>query len=306
MEAVAFCPAHVTGFFKVHHGNGRGVAGTGSVGAGFSIKRGVTTTVRTRTRMQGEGGREPHFRITTSGYKSENTDVSRFVLDEFLRIGSFSDRFFDVRHEITVPVGYGLGSSGAVALSMAYAMDGALGTGLDRTRIGKIAHSAEIACQTGLGDVLASFYGGFEIRLRPGAPGVGAVQKMPADSIAIVMICFSPISTREFIKEQLPRINGIGKVMVDRLQKSQNCGDFQDMSLEFARHVDVMTPRMQNVADELSRNGIKCGIALFGETVFSMIARGEEGRVLEILRRYPEGIVIRTELDDVGARVVCD
>lgn len=302
MEATAFCPAHVTGFFKVYLGNWHGVAGTGSVGAGFSIKHGVTTTVRVRARKWGE----PRVRITASGYKSENTDVSRFVLDEFLRIGSFSDRFFDVRHEITVPVGYGLGSSGAVALSMAYAMDRALGTGLDRTRIGEIAHSAEVACQTGLGDVLASFHGGFEIRLKPGAPGTGAVQKMPADGIMIVMVCFSPISTQEFIKERLPRINGIGKVMVDRLQKSQNCGDFQDMSLEFARHVDVMTPKMQSVVDRLSQNGIKCGVALFGETVFSMIAKDEERRVLDILREYPEGIVIRTELDDVGARVVCN
>lgn len=302
MEAVAFCPAHVTGFFKVHHGNGRGVAGTGSVGAGFSIKRGVTTTASVRARKQGE----PQFRITAHGYKSENIDVSRFVLEEFLRMGNFSDRFFDVRHEITVPVGYGLGSSGAVALSMAYAMDGALGVGLDKIRIGEIAHNAEVACQTGLGDVLASFHGGFEIRLKPGAPGTGAVQKMPADGIMIVMVCFSPISTQKFIKEQLPRINGIGKVMVDRLQKSQNCGDFQDMSLEFARHVDVMTPRMQDVVDRLSQDGIKCGVALFGETIFSMIPRDDEGRVLDVLRGYPEGIVIKTELDDVGARIVCN
>ena len=300
MEAVAFCPAHVTGFFKVHHGNGRGVAGTGSVGAGFSIKHGVTTTVRVGARRPGQS----RFRITAEGYKSENIDVSRYVLDEFMGIGDYSDRFFDVRHEIAVPVGYGLGSSGAVALSMAYAMDGALGTGLDRIRIGEIAHGAEVACQTGLGDVLASFHGGFEIRTKPGAPGTGTVQKMPAGDIVVIMVCFAPISTQKFIKEQLPRINGIGKGMVDRLQKSQDCGDFQDMSLEFARHVDVMTPRMQEVADRLSQDGIKCGVALFGETVFAMIARDEESRVLDILRGYPEGIVIRTELDDVGARVV--
>ena len=43
------------------------------------------------------------------------------------------------------------------------------------------------------------------------------------------------------------------------------------MSLEFAKYVDVMTPRMQKIVEELSKNNIKCGIALFGETVFSMI-----------------------------------
>ena len=95
--------------------------------------------------------------------------------------------------------------------------------------------------------------------------------------------------------------------MVDRLQASQDFGDFQDMSLEFASRVGVMTPRMQSVADRLSQNGIKCGVALFGETIFSMIPKDEgEERILGILQEYPEGIVIRTELDDVGARVVGD
>ena len=94
--------------------------------------------------------------------------------------------------------------------------------------------------------------------------------------------------------------------MVDRLQESQDFGDFQDMSLEFARRVGVMTPRMQNVADRLSQIGIKCGVALFGETVFSMIPSSDddEERILEVLQEYPEGIVIRSELDDGGARVV--
>ena len=45
------------------------------------------------------------------------------------------------------------------------------------------------------------------------------------------------------------------------------------MSLEFAKYVDVMTPRMQNIVDEFSKKNIKCGIALFGETVFSMIPK---------------------------------
>ena len=78
MKATAFCPAHVTGFFKVHLDEKHVI--TGSVGAGFSIKHGVTTRVRVEPRRDGE----PYFRITTSKYKSENTDVSKFVLDEFV------------------------------------------------------------------------------------------------------------------------------------------------------------------------------------------------------------------------------
>jgi len=61
---------------------------------------------------------------------------------------------------------------------------------------------------------------------------------------------------------------------------------------------------MQKLVDELSQNDIKCGIALFGETVFSMIPKEKEKKVLEILRKYPEGSIIKSELDDQGARVL--
>ena len=40
---------------------------------------------------------------------------------------------------------------------LSYALDQALQTKLDKTKIGQIAHNAEVNCKTGLGDVLASF-----------------------------------------------------------------------------------------------------------------------------------------------------
>ena len=45
---------------------------------------------------------------------------------KFLNLGEFSNKFFDIEHEISIPVGYGLGSSGAVALSLSFALDQAL------------------------------------------------------------------------------------------------------------------------------------------------------------------------------------
>ena len=300
-EAKAFCPAHVTGFFKAHlEGDQKNSEDLGSMGAGFSIKQGVTTQVKISTK----NNQESHFKISTQGYQSDKTDISEYVLDEFLKLGEFSDKFFDITHEISIPVGYGLGSSSAVALSLSYALDQALETRLDKTKIGQIAHNAEVNCKTGLGDVLASYHGGFEVRIKPGAPGIGDVKKIPTDKISILMICFSPISTNKFIKERLSQINGLGGKMVNRLLESKNYDHFQDMSLEFANYVDVMTPRMQKLVDEFTKNNLKCGIALFGETIFSMVTKDEENKVLEILEKYPEGIVIKSELDDVGARVL--
>jgi len=119
-----------------------------------------------------------------------------------------------------------------------------------------------------------------------------------------LMICFSPISTNKFIKERLSQINGLGGKMVNRLLETKNYEHFQDMSLEFANYVDVMTPRMQKLVDEFTKNNLKCGIALFGETVFSMITKDNENKVIEILEKYPEGIIIKSELDEIGARVL--
>ena len=302
MESTAFCPAHITGFFKAYleKDNQKNLEKIGSMGAGFSIKKGVTTHINILPKIN----QNSNFKITTIGYESDKTDVSEYVLSEFLKLGNFEDMFFDIQHEITIPVGYGLGSSSAVALSLSYALDHVLKTRLDHIVIGQIAHNAEINCNTGLGDVLASYHGGFEIRIKPGAPGIGQVEKINPGDITIIMICFSPISTNKFIKERLPQINGLGGKMVSRLLESKNYEHFEDMSLEFAKYIQVMTLRMENLIQELASNGIKCGVALFGETVFTMIPKEKEEHVLQILKKYPEAIIIKSELDNQGARVL--
>jgi len=298
---MAFCPAHVTGFFKAYLDNNQKFSEKlGSMGAGFSIKEGVTTSVRITPKTSQKSG----FKISAQGYQPDKTNVSEFVLNEFLKLGNFEELFFDITHKISVPVGYGLGSSSAVALSLAFALDKALQTKLQQKVIGKIAHNAEVNCKTGLGDVLASYFGGFEIRVKPGAPGIGKVEKIKTEPISIVMICFSPISTNNFLKEKLSQINGLGGKMVNKLLESKDYEHFQDMSLEFAKYVDVITPRMRTIIEELTCNKIKCGVAFFGETIFSMIPKEKESDVLKIFKKYTDGIIIKSELDDLGARVL--
>ena len=296
MKTVAFCPAHITGFFKAAvDGCDAEPDRAGTLGAGFSIQDGVTTTVRV------EPAPAPEFVITTGGYRSGDTGVSEFVARALLERCRRGYRAF-IHHEISVPVGYGLGSSGAAALSLAFALNKALGLNLPREDVGRVAHGAEVRCRTGLGDVIASYHGGFEIRTRAGAPGVGALEKTVLDS-RVVLICFSPISTRRFITEKLEAINGLGGRMVDRLIRTRDRADFQDMSMEFARHINVMTPRMESVADELRRNGIGCGVALFGETIFALVDSETEQKVLDVLRGYGDAIIIRSGVDNSGARL---
>lgn len=294
MRGLAFCPAHITGFFKADVKQLEPEK-MGSLGAGFSIKDGVTSRVNVEYSYENE------FDIQTTGYETDNVDVSEFVIKEFQKL---CERKFhcSVVHDISIPIGYGLGCSGAVALSLSYALNQALGTKLSNEEIGKIAHKTEVTCKTGLGDVIGSFYGGFEIRTKPGAPGVGQLKKIDSDS-SVVIACFSPMSTKKFIDENLAVINGLGGKMVNKLVQTNDYNEFQDMSVEFAKYIKVMTPRMDSVISELNSIGVKCGVALFGETVFSLVPKEKESQVLEILKKYDNGILIQSKIDNVGARL---
>lgn len=299
MKGVAFCPAHITGFFKAELDNTKKIDELGSQGAGFSIQKGVKTTVKVRKKSEYDIS---NFHLNIKGYQTDNTQVSEYIIQKFLNL--IEEKIFvDVDHEINVPVGYGLGCSGAVALSLGLALNQALKMNLTKEEVGSIAHEAEIKCQTGLGDVLASYHGGFEIRVKSGAPGTGIVKKIKTGSVSVIIICFSPISTKRFLRERLSSINGLGGRMVTKLDESKNIIEFQDMSLEFAKYVDIITPKMHSVIKDLNDNGIKCGVALFGETIFSIVPHGNEKKVFDILEKYKEGIIIQSKIDNLGARL---
>ena len=296
MRAIAFSPAHITGFFKAELDK-KEPNQLGSLGAGFSIQKGVKTTVNVRSKTEHDIN---NYTIRVKGFNTGDIRVSEYILNEFLLDG----KYFDVTHEIDVPVGYGFGCSGAVALSLAIALNDALKYGYTKTKVAQIAHKAEIKCQTGLGDVLASYHGGFEIRIKSGAPGVGEVQRItPKEKLEVMIICFNPISTKKFLKEKISLINGLGGKMVQKLVKSQDMDEFQDMSIKFAKYIHVITPKMNKVIKDLHDNGIKCGIALFGETIFSLVPKDKKQKALEILKKYDDGIVITSRIDNSGARL---
>ena len=296
MMATAFCPAHITGFFKAELEN-EDSKQLGSLGAGFSIKKGVKTIVSIRDKTKHDIS---NFSIKVNGFESGDMRVSELVLSKF----STNGKFIDVTHEIDVPVGYGFGCSAAVALSLSIALNDALNCKLTKIEVAQIAHDVEIECKTGLGDVLASYHGGFEVRVKPGAPGIGQVKKISSNEKRdVIIICFNPISTKKFLKEKISSINGLGGKMVKKLIESNDTEEFQDMSVKFAKYVNVITPKMNKVINLLHKNEIKCGVALFGETVFSLVTTNEKNKVKAILKQFDDGLIITSKIDNSGARL---
>jgi pantoate kinase len=296
--ARAFSPGHITGFFEVPHDiSGFHSLHRGSKGAGFSIDRGITTTAYLYDSAK------PDYQISINGIKSHNAEVSKWVIEKYLKL---ADRpyFISIHHDVETPIGFGLGSSGAAALSLSYALNQVLETGLNRTQAAQIAHHAEIDCNTGLGTVIAEFAGGFEMRTSAGAPGVGSVSKINLEkTYKAVILCLAPILTRSFLTNRINEINGLGGIMLSKLSASRSLDDFLKMSHGFAEMLSLTEGRCKGPIAALKTRGIASSVALFGQTVFTVVTEERAAEAADALREFGGSLIV-SNIDAAGARML--
>lgn len=297
--AKAFSPGHITGFFEIPQDTAScsSFLHKGSNGAGFSIDRGIETAVYLYESAKTD------YEIQINGIKSLDVEVSKWVVEEYLRLTN-RPYFVNISHEVRIPIGFGLGSSGAAALSLSYALNQALELGLSTIQAAQIAHRAEIACNTGLGTVIAEFGGGFEMRTNTGAPGIGAVTKFCIDeNYKAVVLCLAPISTKLFLRNRMSEINGLGSVMLSKLSATRKLGDFLKMAHKFAETLNLTEGRCKAPIAALKAKGFEASVALFGQTVFTVVSQSSANEVTHTLREF-DGMLIECNIDSAGARVL--
>ena len=291
--ARAFSPGSVTGFYSEFRNSSH--LHSGSFGAGFCINRGVQTDVRIYE-ADSFG-----YEILINGNIAKEARVSEFVIQYYLKM--FSQPFFlKVTHMPQIPIGYGLGSSGAGALSLSYALNKALKAGLSDIEASQVAHCAEIYCKTGLGTVLSEFYGGFNLRVIPGAPGIGAVEKINYDGQKIVIICLSPIYTHSL--QNVKRMTN--QKCLENIQRILTSGDldlfFRISYLAGLLNIDKLSKRGRHILKILKAYNFPCSLALFGETIFTLASKRE---IYEIVTPHDElGIVLECEIEKNGVRLL--
>jgi pantoate kinase len=295
--AKAFSPGHVTGFIHRPAETNASHLHLGSLGAGFSIDHGITTTVEVHQSSTLD------YTIWLNGQRGQDVEVSRWVVEEYLKLINGPDCHIDVKHEISIPIGFGLGSSGAAALSLSYALNEALGIGLSKRQAAQIAHHAEIACKTGLGTVIAEFAGGFEMRTSIGAPGIGIVEKMELKDHKAIILCISPISTKSFLNNRIDLVNELGEKMLKKLKLSRDVNDFLKMSYDFAGALELTEGSCKVPIQGLKSNGFNCGVALFGETVFTIVPTTKIREVKDCLKGLKGNLTV-CNIANTGARVL--
>ncbi len=298
--AKAFSPGHITGFFEAPHdisSSSFDFLYRGSKGAGFSIDRGISTTVYLYESSKS------NYQISINGAKSRSAEVSKWVVGEYLKHTN-RPYFVSIQHDVEIPIGFGLGSSGAAALSLSYALNQVLDIGLNRTQAAQIAHRAEIACNTGLGTVIAEFAGGFEMRTSAGAPGIGSVSKINLDkNYKAVVLCLAPILTKSFLTNRINEINGLGGIMLSKLSASRSLDDFLKMSHGFAEMLSLTKGRCKRPIAALKTRGIESSVALVGQTVFTVVSEERVAEAAGALREFG-GTLIVCNIDMTGARVL--
>lgn len=260
MKATVESPGSITGFFAVFP--------NGATGASLNVEKAMLTTAEENDKDE----------FLMNG-KKEKLVVSEKTLGLF-RAKTGKNGKVKIMHETKYPIGYGLGLSGAGALSLAYALDKLFGTKLSKEEKLEIAKEAEIACGTGLGDVVAEQFPGLMIGNKP-YPST-TITQIDCPAKEIVFGFFSPIETKKIIRseEWKKKINKIGLECMEEIENEKTTGKFMELSRKFTMETGLATPEIKKAMEKIPGSSM----SMLGETIF--IPTSEPEKVEKELKKY--------------------
>ena len=258
--------SHISGLFAIYDENIDPLK-RGSRGAGFSISRGTTTSVRFSE------DNENHFFFNRKEVDVKRANISSFVLNRFLKLArSNNHRDFGVsiHHEFEIPLYAGYGASASGALSCAFALNDLLKLSLNEQDIYQIAHIAEIIEGGGLGDVLALSKGGWEFRTLEGAPFIGKAENILKNQYKVATISFGEMSTKSIIKNinWKEKINSVGNLFLQEIINEPTIRNFGLASKQFAVSSMLCTPNVMDFMKQHDNENLIISQIMLGDGIF--------------------------------------
>ncbi len=312
MKCSVFAPSHITGFFEiVDHPNPLKM---GSRGAGVALEAGVTTDVEIKSGrgvdVKINGKNDPRNASIT--YKTIDLIKKQFKTQELNDKINFSgfddtssknavekltDKKIVIEHRVDVPIGAGFGTSAAFALGTSLGLAKILEMPVTHNKAASIAHLAELEMGSGLGDVIAEICGGIVLRLREGAPGIGAVDKiLKDDGLFVISKTLGKIDTSSVIKDPFYKemINRTGQSLLFELLKNPDPSFFMRLSRKFSQQTELMNSEVLEVVEVLEDETLGASMAMLGNTAFALSKSPDAG---------VEGALI-SKIDSCGCRFV--
>ncbi|MCJ7719796.1 hypothetical protein MUO69_07710 [Candidatus Bathyarchaeota archaeon] len=307
MSAKAFSPAGISSFFEIcdTRKDGKPVSEPtliGARGGGFVIEKGVLTQVQLSEAKQNV------TRVFINGKLAPEAETTRTVVRS---LGEKVGRSYaiTIRHKVETPIGAGFGSSAAGALGTALALSKALQLHLTYNELGKIAHTAEIKCRTGLGTVGPIMLGGCALTVEPGAPGIAAIDRIPTSTNHVIVAgIYGPIPTKTVLSSPQKRlaVNKWGGIALENILADPSLENFLACCLDFAEKTGFMTNRLRKLV-KLAKEAGAIGAAqnMVGEAVHALTTLENADNVVQAFKQVlPEEKVLVAKIDVQGARLV--
>ena len=276
--AEAWSPAGLSGLWEARLVPGDELR-TGARGAGMALAKGV----RARVCL----GEKPGVKTIMNGVEGDFTVAKTAAALLLERAGREAGLI--VEQWVEVPVGGGLGTSGASALAVALAVAEVLGLKMSYREVAQVAHVTDVRCGTGLGTVSGLAVGGAVIVEEPGAPGYDSVDRMLFDpSLKVVVGFFGPIAKSRVLRSDgLSRVNALGRRALEELRREPTVEKFLEVSRRFTLEAGLATGNVLRAFEALSKLPVLgYSQAQVGDTVFVVADRdvaAEAARLLESL-----------------------
>jgi len=285
-KTMAFAPGHISGFFEPVYSSDP--QRSGSRGSGINITLGACTEVSVKDSDQ------PIIDILINNTPSE-ASVTRYALSYLLNnrpLHVVADTHLDL------PVSQGFGMSAAGALSASLALARILS--LSRDEAIKAAHIAEVYYRTGLGDVVASSFGGVEIRREPGLPPYGLIEHIPGQFDVVICVVGSELESKKILSDSV-KLNDIavhGRYCVKKLLESPSLKSLFSLSQIFTWKSGLADKAVIDAITASNRYGM-ASMCMLGNSVFAV---GDTDNLCDTLSQF--GNVWVCNVDTTGARII--
>ena len=287
MKGIAFAPGHISAFFEpvIHTQN---MDRTGSCGAGMSISLGAISQVSVQPAA--------HQRIMVQiNGKPSPAAVTKSAIQHLL---GNTCLMISVQTMMDLPVSQGFGMSAAGALSANLALSDLLN--LPRDEAIRAAHYAEIESHTGLGDVIASSFGGIEIRRKAGLPPWGLLEHIPGHYDVVLCVIGNKIETKKILTDstKIQEIASYGRYCTKKLLAQPSLENLFSLAWEFTRKIGIADKTVLEAIEKANVHGM-ASMCMLGNSVFAI---GNTSALCKVLSKF--GTVFCCTIDVQGARIL--
>jgi len=287
MKATAFAPGHISCFFEpVYHNED--IFRTGSRGAGINLSLGtVSEVIVENSDVQNI---EVYINNKPSSAPVTNMALKYLIGDNPLHV--------TVKTKQDLPTGQGFGMSAAGALSSTLALTKI--TNITMSDAMKASHYAEVKQRTGLGDVIASCFGGIEIRKSAGLPPWGLIEHISGDFDLVLCVVGKKIDTKKVLldKSKTEKITEYGRYCTKKLLENPSIENLFSLSQVFTRKTGLADKTVIEAINSTKQYGF-ASMCMLGNSVFAI---GKTNQLSSVLSKF--GKVYVCNIDHAGARVL--